>query len=99
MSNEKFTKGEWKVRTIKDTDFSHEINTDKGFFVIANISICDASKEEAKANANLIAASPDLLKGCRAAIAIFQSEGIDESHPIVGEVFSQITNAVSKAMS
>jgi hypothetical protein len=113
MSKIKITGGEWCLpHFARKTD---EQSCDCGFIFANECEQCigavyfkiDDSTEQSEypdienaiANAKLICAAPDLLEGCRAAIAIFQSEGINEFHPIVGEVFSKIITAMKKAVS
>lgn len=55
------------------------------------------SKEEAEANAKLIAAAPELLQALKAAKAVFDSQGINETHSIVGEQYKKVVEAIKSA--
>ena len=55
----KGTKGEWK---ITGTGEQRTMINGTSIDVWWNLSLCDVSEDEGKANAKLIAAAPDLLK-------------------------------------
>lgn len=48
-------------------------------------------------DAQLISAAPDLLSACKGAKAAFDAQGYDSKHPIVGEIYDNILNAIEKA--
>lgn len=77
------------VKEVYPTNIKFEV--DERFEVEAVLLPIDEKKQK------LEKAASKLLKGCLAAIAIFRSEGIDENHPIVGQVFAEITSAVKNA--
>jgi hypothetical protein len=48
--------------------------------LVANVSTKDRSSEEADANANLMAAAPELLAACRAMLEQMQWDAVDRKH-------------------
>lgn len=65
-----FTPGPWVV-TPKDGGIFHDVNVcrEDGLAVAVAVDNGDISPETALANAKLIAAAPDLLAACEAAVA------------------------------
>jgi len=62
----KHTPGPWKWWTTHEG--AHRINPHKGGLVIASCDTRNPFSEEQEANARLIAAAPDLLEACKAAL-------------------------------
>jgi len=83
------TKGKWKAEgwlIVKD------VKTPRLRYAIAETNLCDGiSGNEAKANAHLIAAAPDLLAACKLAVSCMNGyeEQKDWTH--------QIQEAIAKA--
>ena len=50
-----------------------------------------------KKDVALISAAPDLFEAVKIARAIFHSQGIDANHPIVGEMYQKLEDAIKKA--
>lgn len=92
MSETKFTKGNWKITTHPSYPEEKRICGDS-----EEIAIIRNLTTNAEANTKLIAASPSLLEGCRTAKAIFQAQGIDSNHKIVGKAYKEIEDAIEKA--
>lgn len=94
----KHTKGEWEHTSMKGTEghcFCAQVFDGEGN------SLCHIDsrygEKEATANAKLIAASPELLEACKAARAVFDSQGIDQTHSIVGKQYIQLIESINKA--
>ena len=45
-------------------------------------------------DAKVIAAAPKMLKALKAAKAVFDAQGIDENHSIVGEQYKEVIEAI-----
>lgn len=69
----KHTPGPWSVDpdfdAVDDGDYTREVFDDPEQRLVATVH--GDTAEEAAANARLIAAAPDLLEACKAALAIF----------------------------
>lgn len=96
MKTFKGTKGEWKVflqtfgeDTREESYMEVAITFPDGF---------DDECDEPLHNAKLIASAPDLLEACMVSKAIFDSQGIDETHRIVGEQYKLLIKAIEKAL-
>jgi sensor histidine kinase regulating citrate/malate metabolism len=91
MEKLKYTKGEWKLLRYKP-QFQHAIGTDKITIAYTSIVIDDKLKEEALADAKLIAASPELLE------ALIEAKKELEYHNWQNtNTYNKIINAINKA--
>ncbi len=85
MGKEKFSPGEWIVSPEEEDKNYIRIrgSVPGGIFKIANVidmkDTPEQVKGEARANANLIAASPDLLYSCDKALLLLSKMGMDSS--------------------
>lgn len=91
----KHTKGEWKVKNlfqlgVKDVN-KKGIYEDNNQIAVVNYST-HFNKEEAQANAKLIAAAPDLLEACEIALEVLEKIGYSTS-----ATASQLRYAIKKA--
>lgn len=103
MSEAKFTPGPWAVA---DYNIHQVIAVHDGPDIDGRHqhTICNTSDEYSKArfdeqsaNARLIAAAPDLLAACRAALATHSCETSEPGLPTLQEVESVLLAAIAKA--
>jgi hypothetical protein len=95
------TSGPWTCAEQNDWDGAHII--DKYGRIVADCQGCDipgahgeVGTDEAKANAYLLAAAPDLLAACKAALALMQDPDSDEYFDAF-KLESILESAISKA--
>ena len=85
----KHTQGKWTVRPFK-----HQIFIDSDNHYIADMFKEHQSREEQLANANLIAAAPELLKACKSMKIHFKYAIDDDADR---EVYYKLLEAIAKA--
>lgn len=97
------TKGEWEVRpTPNDDDFSHEITTPGTSVAVLRQYNDDPVEEEA--NANLIAAAPNLLAACQEMVSACCGDQESEEELLKGlgapmyNAMLKLKSAISKAL-
>ncbi|MCK5608946.1 hypothetical protein KAR91_44140 [Candidatus Pacearchaeota archaeon] len=99
----KHTPGPWTVKVYKAHKTNkpqYEIESKTGLPICV---VCDVSKQPVKANANLIAAAPELLQACLCALADLEGlreEGLfDDSFgkPPQIETIEELEDAIKKA--
>lgn len=103
MSEAKHTPGPWMVFKngepilVKSQAFLAQIEDCTGKFVsiAANTPTNEITNSVMFANADLIAAAPELLEACKMARAIYQSIGCETE--IAREQYDFIGNAIAKA--
>ena len=115
MSDNKFTPGPWRTESIfEDNDARHDICLDyeipgAGSPILLGSVFCDEDKEgpgyitpaQATANARLMAASPNLLAACEAALGFCVAFRLDvpdwNRFPEVGRLFALMRTVIYKA--
>jgi hypothetical protein len=99
MSESKFTPGPWKMLGRWNDRYLAVIDSipDRNGKVVANC-ICHVAltNEDAKANANLIAAAPELLAACEAFLDMWHRAGPEGSHQF--EKFDGVVRMASMAI-
>ena len=94
--NKKHTKGEWEVETqklIRPKDCMQDFRTAKsGNLLIAEFKRANHLKDEAEANAKLIAAAPDMLNALQTLVN-WAKNGNQEHLIVFEEAISVINNA------
>lgn len=96
----KHTQGPWKFEKIHDAPLRNGWwITDRKLIKIARLGVWgqktdSAARNESIANANLIAAAPELLKGCKNALA-WMTHGVPSENK--SRAFSILEKAVAKA--
>lgn len=96
------TKGKWKYDGINGSVYTQD---DKTWKEIAYIRDCSnhaenplISEEEARANAQLIAASPELLKACKKTLKMIKGRfPLEHGRDDIGEAWGALENAIAKA--
>lgn len=73
--------------------FKDEINNSDGLTVARFVEFVPQYRAESEANANLLAAAPDLLNACRAALPLVGSHPHTSSHTR----FALLEDAIAKA--
>jgi hypothetical protein len=100
MNTHTHTEGPWMYATGEDWDGAHV--TDKHGRIVADCQGCDipgacgeVGTDEAKANARLIAAAPEMLEALREMLSMFgDHEQYDEDS---AQVISQTRQVIAKA--
>lgn len=96
----KFTKGNW---LLKNPIAKYAGYNNLWFCIIESEDrhiiqkIYGKTKEEAEANAKLIAAAPEMLEACMTAKAMYEAQGITPESIIGGEQYSSLLNTIKKA--
>jgi hypothetical protein len=98
------TRGPWMYATGEDWDGAHV--TDKNGRIVADCQGCDmpgasgeVGTDEAKANARLIAAAPEMLAALIASLdyVVLKGAGMELSSEALNELCAGIRAAISKA--
>ena len=98
MKEFKGTKGEWKVGNSDTHNYIYNNASDDPFrnFTIANCDNDGIQKKEAKENAKLIAAAPELLKALQGIIGQVHNEHCSE---YMDEYLIKSEEAINKALN
>ena len=94
MSTAKHTPGKWEVGDQGDDLTIYPPDSHAGF--IAKVS-SRKSTEEAGANARLIAAAPDLLAACKAAMGPARMDEWEHAGSVRHNALQELSTAIAKA--
>jgi len=87
-----------RIKIAYDSTYMNIIKDNGSQDLIARFySSSSVSKEEQESNAKLFIHGHEMIKSLMAARAIFYSQGIDETHSIVGEQYKKIIESIKKA--
>lgn len=92
------SEGKWKINVEDDNNIFIESFFENKKKTIALVSRWDTG-EEAKANAKLISAAPDLLAACKLAMSVFDSKKILDDHGILLTTINLLRVNFEDAMS
>lgn len=93
MSKTQYTSGPWRIHLRWERPPRLWVQREDAF-AVARIMYSGISKDEAEANARLVAAAPDLLEACEAAYA---SLGFSVNDQTLRAITNQLAAAIAKA--